>query len=180
MARRAGNRDDILRASRLKLLCDVGHQFRVKQIALVERDNLGLFIQGRAIFAQFVTHNVPSGHGVILRCINQVNEDPAALNMAQETVANANAFGSASDKAWNIGQHEFTRLMVNNAQLRARGGERIIANLRLGIRHLVDERRFARVRHADKAHISQQFQPQPDISFFAGPTWTMFARGAVG
>ena len=63
---------------------------------------------------------------------------------------------NAGDQAGNVGQHELTVLVHDDAQLGTQRGEGIITNLRLGVRQLVDEGGLAGVGHAHQAHVGQQ------------------------
>ena len=76
---RTRNRDNFLRASRLQLRCYVRHQFRIKQIAFVERYNLRFVFKSSTIIGQLVTYRVPRLHRIILRRVDQMDEDLAAL-----------------------------------------------------------------------------------------------------
>ena len=112
--------------------------------------------------------------------VDQVDQHPATLDMAEETVTDANAFRRAFDQAGNIGEHEFAALVAHHAELGHERGEGIIADLGLRVADRVDEGRFARIGQADKAHVGQQLQPQPHPHLLARNARLVLARGAVG
>src|SRR4029077_19123530 len=103
-----------------------------------------------------------SDAGVLAGAVDQVQQYTAALDMAKEAVAEADALMGAFDQARNVGEHEFSAADIDHAELRMQGGERVIGDLRLGGADGGEKRRFSRVRKADDPGIGDQFQPQPD------------------
>ena len=89
--------------------------------------------------------------------------------MAEEAVADAGAFGRALDQPGNVGEDELAALVADDAELRAEGGERIVADLGAGVGDGVEEGRLAGVGKADEADVGEQLEPQPDPHFLAGP-----------
>ena len=61
--------------------------------------------------------------------IDQMQEDLGALDMAEEAVADAGAFGRALDQPGDVGEHELAALVADDAELRAERGEGIVADL---------------------------------------------------
>ena len=61
---------------------------------------------------------------------SQVEEDAAALDMAEEAVANAGALGRALDQPGNVGEDELAAAARDDAELRPQRRERIISNFR--------------------------------------------------
>ena len=100
--------------------------------------------------------------------------------MAEEAVAEADAFMGAFDQARNVGEHEFAAVDVNHAELRMQRGERIVGDLRLGGADGGEKRRFAGIRQANDAGIGDQLEPQPDGELGAGLAGIGMARRAVG
>ena len=101
-----------------------------------------------------------------------MEQDAGALDMAEEAVADAGAFGRALDQAGNVGEDEVAALVADDAELRVERGERIIADLGLGVGDGVEEGRLAGIGQADQAasaislrrsqtHISSPGQPVP-------------------
>ena len=62
-----------------------------------------------------------------------MEQQPRALDMAEEAVADAGAFGGAFDQPGNVGEDELAALVADDAELRAERGERIIADLGRGV-----------------------------------------------
>ncbi len=111
--------------------------------------------------------------------IDEMDQHPATLDMAEEAVADPGTVGSALDQAGDIGDDEFAALVSDDAKLRAQRREGIGADLCLGIGNAVDEGRLARIGEADQADVGEQLQAQPDPHFLARPTRLMLARGAI-
>ena len=103
-----------------------------------------------------------------------------SLDMAEEAVANAGAFGGALDQAGNVGEHEFAALVANDPELGAERGERVIADLGTCVADRVEERRLAGVWQADEADVGEQFEAQPDPGLLTGLASLVLARRAVG
>lgn len=119
------------------------------------------------------------GH-ILFLCRNQMQENPCALDMAKEPVADTDALMRAFDQSRNIGNDEFARIDAGNAQIRMQGGEGIIGDFRLGCRHAGKKCRLAGIRLAEKTGIGDQFQPQPQIALFAFESRISAARRLVG
>ena len=61
-----------------------------------------------------------------------MQQHAAALDMAEEAVAEARAFVRALDQAGNVGEHEVDAADAHDAEVGVERGERIIGDLRLG------------------------------------------------
>ena len=109
-----------------------------------------------------------------------MQQHAAALDMAEEAVAEAGALMRALDQAGNIGQHEFAAVGIHDAELRMQRGEGIVGDLRPRRADLGEEGRLAGIGQADEAGIRDQFQPQPDPALLAGLAGIGVARRAVG
>ncbi len=109
-----------------------------------------------------------------------MDEHTAALEMAEEAIAQADAFMGALDQAGKIGQHELALVHMHDAELRLQGGEGIVGDLRLGAAGRGQEGGLAGIGQADQAGIGDQLQPQPDPALLARPAFAMLARRLVG
>ena len=89
-----------------------GDQLVVERIDLVERHHHRLVGQPRAIGVELVADDAVAGRDILVIGIDQVQQHLAALDMAEEAVADAGALGRALDQAGNVGDDE----------LAARGG----------------------------------------------------------
>nr|GEU28071.1 probable solanesyl-diphosphate synthase 3, chloroplastic [Tanacetum cinerariifolium] len=119
--------------------------------------------------------------GLERRQVDDVQQQTGALQMAQELVAEARAFGGAFDQARDVGDHKaFLVRDADHAQVREQGRERVIGNLRTGIRHGRNERRFTGVGHAQQTDVRQHFQLEADFAAFAFLALGLLARCAVG
>ncbi len=108
-----------------------------------------------------------------------MQQHAAALDMAEEAVAEAGALMRAFDQAGNVGQHEFAAVDADHAELRMQRGEGIVRDLRLGRADGREEGRLAGIRQADQTGIGDQLQAQPDRASprRAGRDWRGAARG---
>ena len=57
--------------------------------------------------------------GSVGRGVDQVEQQARALDMAEEAVADAGAFGRAFDQPGDVGEHELAALVADDAELRA-------------------------------------------------------------
>ncbi len=114
------------------------------------------------------------------RAVDQVEQRPAALDMAEEARTEARAFVRALDQAGNVGHHELALADPHHAQPGMQRRERIIGDLgpRIAVRR--QERRLAGVGQPDQPDVGDQLQPQPDIALLARPALVGAARRAVG
>jgi hypothetical protein len=109
-----------------------------------------------------------------------VDQHPAALDMAEEAVADTGALGGALDQAGNVRQHELALLVPDHAELRHQRGEGIIADFRASVGNLVDEGRFARIGQPDQPDVGEQLEAQPDRDFLRRDARLVLAGRAVG
>ena len=109
-----------------------------------------------------------------------MQQNAATLDMAEETVAKADALVRALDQAGNIGEHEFAPVDLDDAELRLQRGERIVGDFRLGRADGGKECRLPGIRQADDAGIGDQLEPQPDGVLLAGLAGIGAARRAIG
>ena len=109
-----------------------------------------------------------------------MQQHAAALGVAEEFVAEADAFMRALDQARQIGHDEFAVIDFEHAELRMQRGERIVGDLRLGRAHGGEEGRLAGIGQADDAGIGDQLQAQADGALLAGLAGIGLARRLVG
>src|SRR5690349_20874412 len=100
--------------------------------------------------------------------------------MAEEAVADARAFSGAFDQPGNVGKHEFSALVANDAELRAKRREGVIADFRARVRDAVEESRLAGIGKADQASVGEELQAKPEPHFLACFTSLVLARSTVG
>ena len=151
----------------------------VHRVDLRQRDDLGLFVEPRAIGGKLAAHRAVVGAGVRARRVDQMRQSAAALDMAEEPVAEAVALVRALDEAGNVGEHEVAPVDLDDAEARVERRERIIGDLGLGRRDRGEEGRFAGVRQADEAGVGDQLEPagRGCARFRSGRDWRGAARG---
>ena len=109
-----------------------------------------------------------------------MQQHAAALGVAEEAVAEADAFMRALDQAGQVGEHEFALIDAHHAELRMQRGERVVGDLRLGRADRGEERGLAGIGQADQAGIGDQLQAQADGALLAGLAGIGAARRLVG
>src|ERR1019366_4147575 len=101
--------------------------------------------------------------------IDEMNENRAALDVAQEAVAEAVSLVRALDESGDVGNDEgLVVVRADNAEVRDQGGEGIVGDLRFGRADHGDQRRFAGVRKTDQTDVSDQLQFDGELALFAG------------
>src|SRR5690606_7799980 len=102
---------------------------------------------------------------ILLRAIDEMDEDAAALDMAQKAVAETLALMRALDKAGNIGEHEAASVEGDDAEAGCQGGEGIVGDLGFCRAHGGKEGALARIGQADESRIGDELEAQPDPFF---------------
>ncbi len=98
-------------------------------------------------------------------------EHAGALDVSEETVADADALMGTFDEPRNVGENELLAIDGGNAEIGVERGERIVRDLRPGSGHRRQEGRLAGVRQTDEAAIGDELQAQPDrlfLTFLSG------------
>ena len=110
-----------------------------------------------------------------------MHEQAAAVDVPQEIVAKARAFGRTLDNTGDIGHDERHALIhIDDAEIRVQRGEVVVCDLRAGIGRDGQQRGLADIREADKADIRQQLQLQHDLVLLAGQAGLGKARHLTG
>ena len=110
-----------------------------------------------------------------------MHEQPTAVDMPQEVVTEADAVGRALNDARDIGHDEgYAVGDVDDAEVRIKRGKMIVCDLRVRVGCDGQERRFADVREADKAHVGQQLELEDHVVFLAGKAGLGKARHLAG
>ena len=101
--------------------------------------------------------------------VEQHDQHPGTLDVAQELVAEALALRGALDQAGDVGHDELGAVapgaQPDHAEMRLQRGERVVRDLRLGGRHGRDQRRLPRVGEPDQRHVGHQLElhVQPEL-----------------
>jgi hypothetical protein len=79
--------------------------------------------------------------------------------MAEEPVADADAFMRALDQAGNVRQHEFARIDGGDSEIGMQRGEGVVGDFRPGAGDAGQKGRLAGIGQADQAGIRNQLEP---------------------
>src|ERR1700753_568954 len=153
---------------------------RFDRVDLVQRHDLDLVGELAFTALELGPHGLVGLAGMLAGRVDQMQQHPAALDMAEKPIAEAGPFMGALDQPRNIRQHEFAAVDINHPELRMQRRERIVGDLRLRRAHLGKEGRLAGIRQSDQAGIGDQFEPQPDPALFAFLARIGVARRAIG
>ena len=80
-------------------------------------DDLRLLVEAAAIGGELLAHGPVVGNRVLRRAVDQMEQHAAALDMAEEAVAEAGALVRPLDQAGDVGEDEFAA--VDGARRRA-------------------------------------------------------------
>ena len=130
---RRGHREDGRAGGLFERLDDLGALLVVEQVGLGQRDHLRFGVEPGAVAVELAADDPPAFDRIARRTVDQVEQHPGALDVAQEAVADAGAFGRALDQAGDVGDDELAALVADHAELRAERGEGIIADLGGGV-----------------------------------------------
>jgi hypothetical protein len=112
-----------------------------------------------------------------------VKQEPCALDVAEKLGAEAGAEVGAFDEAGHVCYYvgELVGLFAygDYAEVGLEGGERVVGDFGLGGGDAGDERGLAGVGVADQAYISEEFEDEAVMAFFAGAAQFVFARSLV-
>ena len=113
--------------------------------------------------------------------VDQMQQHAAALDMAEEAVAEAGAFMRALDQAREC-RRARTRApsTADHAELRVQRREGVVGDLRPGGAHRREKGRLPGVGQPDDAGIGDQLEAQPDGALLARLAGIGVARRAVG
>ncbi len=157
-----------------------GKRLLVDGVDLRQADDLGLLLEALAIGRELATDGAVVGAGVGPGRIDEMDERAAALDMAEEAVAEAVAFMRALDEAGNVGEDEIAPVDADDAKAGMEGGEGVVGDFRLGGRDGGEKGRLSRVGQADEARVRDQFEAQDQRPLDSGLSGIGAARGAVG
>ena len=161
----------------------VHEPFQVVRIAeevdFVGRYDLAFARQFFAVFRQFGIDLFIVFDGVApfdARHVDDVDEDLRPFDVAQEIVAQADAFTGAVDEAGDIG-HDETAVVrqVDDTQNRVERREVVSCDFRLSCRNLAQDTRLADAGVPQEADVSQDLQFQAQPPFF--PRFAPFGKG---
>ncbi len=148
----------VLFAARFSRAICVFERVGIDGVDLRQDDDLRLFGEAAIIGLQFVADRLIGLARMFAAGVDEMQKHAAALDMAEEMIAEAEAFMRALDQPRNIGEHEFAAVAGDDAELRMQRREGIIGDLRLGGGDRGEEGRFAGIGQTDEAGVGDQFQ----------------------
>src|SRR6185312_5896775 len=117
---------------------------------------------------------------VLLRSIDQMDQNASALDVAEEAVSYPGTFMGALDQTGNIGQNEVALADPDDAEVGVKCRERVVGDLGLGRGYRREKGGFAGVRQTDKPGVGNQLQPKPNPLFGAFLSRVCVSRRLVG
>ena len=101
------------------------------------------------------------------RQVEHVDEQPRALDVGEEVVAEPGAAARALDQPGDVGEDELAVVRLERAEHGLERRERVGRDLRLRARHAREQRRLAGVRQADEPDVGEQLEVQLDGALLA-------------
>jgi hypothetical protein len=154
-----------------------------ERVDFVQGDQCGLARQVGVVEFQFAPkrfERLQRRRGRKRRHIQQVQQQPRALHMAQELMPQPDARMRALNQPRYIGDDEALVLVLHDAEVGHERCERVVGDFGLGGGDSANQRAFARVGHPDDADIGEQFQLQSQRAPFAGQALLSEAWGLSG
>ena len=108
--------------------------------------------------------------GSMVARVDDVHEGRAALDVAQEVVAEAAAVGGALDQSGHVGDGERHVAGAHDPEVGHQRGERVVGDLGPRARHRGDQRRLAGAGEADQPDVGDHLELETDLDLVAGLT----------
>ena len=177
----AGDRDDLVLHALLEFLQLRGGG---REVHLVGHDQARLGGEDRRVETQLALKDamvVPRLAVLAAGHVDDEDEERAALDVAEELVAEAAVLMRAFDEPRDIGHHDAVEAVgvVDHAHVDVQGRERIRRHLRAGGREQVGQGRLPRVRVAHEADVGDRLEHDAEIAFFARIARRRATRGLV-
>src|SRR6266702_368576 len=151
-----------------------------QRVGLVERDDFGFVREPVAIGFELPAHGLVGLARMLAGAVDEMQQDAAALDMAEEAVAEPRALVRALDQAGDVGEHEFAAVALDHAELRVERRERVIGDLGPGRAHRRAQGRLASGGGADDAGVRDQLEAWPTGALLARLAGVGMARRSVG
>ena len=152
----------------------------IERVDLVEPDDLRLLGKAVTVKCELVADRAVGAGDVVEGAVDQMKDHCAALDMAEKAGADPDPLARALDQSGEVGQDELLVMQPHDAELRLQGRERVVGDLRPGMRDRGEKGRLAGVGQADETGIGDQLQAQPDPGLAARPAGIGAARRAIG
>ena len=98
-------------------------RLRIDSVDFGQRNDFGLFVKAMAIGLELAADGFIGRARVASSGIDEMEQDAAAFDMAQESVAEPVSLMRPFDQAGNIGKDEFAAIAIGNAKLRVDSAE---------------------------------------------------------
>ena len=171
LAGRGGDLEDVEAAPAQLLDDEVGDVAAVGDVDLVERDQPGPVLEA-AVPAQLELDDVEVVDRVAAGLdgggVDDVHQRGAALDVAQEVVAEAAALAGALDQAGHVGDGERRVAGGDHAEVGDQRRERVVGDLGPGPRDRGDQAGLAGAREADQADVGDDLELEHDLELVAG------------
>ena len=152
------------------LVLDLERRRLRAQVDLVQHDHLRPRVETGAVRSELRVDRAPAVLRVGLGRVDHVQQQPRALEMREELMAEPDALARALDQPGHVGDDELPAVgRLDGAEHGRERRERILRDLRLRVREARDERRLARVRQADERGVGEQLQAQLDRTLLPEP-----------
>ena len=140
------------------------------EVGLRQREDARQLGQPRVVLGQLaLDHRVVRDRvgAVERREVEHVHEQPRALDVGEEVVAEAGAVARALDQAGDVGDDELAIVALERPEHRLDRRERVRRHLRLRAREPRQQRRLAGVGEPDEADVGEQLEVQLDAALLA-------------
>ena len=133
------------------------------EVELVQHEPARLRGELRIVFLELLGDRARIGNRIGVRIgrrdVDEMQQQARALQVAQELVAEARAFGGAFDQSRNVGDDEAASFVgAHDAELRRERRERIVGDLGPRRRDRADQRRLAGVGQAEQADVGEHLE----------------------
>ena len=140
-----------------------------KRSVLFRTTTCGSCVEPLAVRRQLAVDRGPALGGLAVRGVDHVHEQPGALQVREELVAEPDALARALDQPGNVRDGQLPPVgRVDRAENRRERRERVLRDLRPRVRDSRQERRLARIREPDERRVGHQLQPQLELGLLAG------------
>ena len=156
---------------------------RGRQVDLVERDQHGLVEESRIVRAKLLADHVVVPSRVTGRTVDDVDEDPRPLDVAQEGMAESGPAARTLDEPGYVGDRRSPFVVlaeVHDPEVRFERGEGIVRDLGHGRRDGGEDRGLARVRQSDEPDVGDQSELESEPALGARLTLLRMLRRLVG
>ena len=126
-------------------------------------------IEPCAVFGQLAVDRTEALLEVGLGRVEDVHEKTCALEVSEELMAEAGSVGRALDEPRHVGDRQLALLRpVHHPQHRLERRERIVRDLRLGIRYPAQQRGLSGIRKTGERRVDDELEPELEVDLVSG------------